>query len=1276
MKTRIKNKFSERFVNLENKLPLEKFIPAAFLVFLLCVFILSLITYQNIERYKNDIDWMIHSNDVLKKIDEIKYNVVEIPMLRRGYTITGEEKYTGKLDSLISNVKKETGILKELVSDNPQHQQEIKLIDYLASEIFSLVNISVTDSSRSAQSDKIPVDQIYITNKIQSNLDEINEIIIKFKSNEQRLLIERSDKADRTNSIIQNFIIVTGLFSFIVIGLSLFISGRLLKGKSLAEGLLLKSYEELEDTVEERTLELKNTNDSLIEEIRIRKKTEEVLRESEQRFRMMADSAPVLIWISGKDKLFTYLNKAWLDFTGTTLEQELGDGWTEGVHPDDLKKCLEVYTNSFDQRIPFEMEYRLRNAEGEYYWMLDKGIPRFEGTEFAGYIGSCIDINERRKNERYLKIQYDISKTLAESDSLEEASKKLLKNICSDIGWNFGILWLADEKNEYIKPDYFWSEDDNFTKENSELYNDSMRFSKGMDFTGTIFKEGKSMWTKDLSKDKSFKRLEELSRKGWKSGLGIPISNGKETIAIFECFNNKSIEEKKELIEVLESAGRQIGNFMERKRTEEKLRISYLELEEKVKERTNELAQALSNLIKESAEKEKIQSRIKLFAHAVRSIKDCVFITDLDYKTIFVNESFQSAYGYLPDEIIGKEIPVLSDENVTPNLKKDIYTKTLNEGWKGELITYGKSGSGFPTYLSTSSVRNDEGTAEAIVGICQDISDLKRTQEIVNRRNNLLILLNDVIRFISKSFDFNEAVQYSIDKVCEYTHWDIGHCFLLKNDNLVSSGIWNENLTEKYFPFRDISEQPHLLMAKDIPGNTLEKGSASWLDIKTQTDDKHFKRSHVTKSLGINTGIWVPISLPGKTIGILEFFKKDKEQPNQELLDFIYNIGLELCRHYEKLETIDKLKQSEKLLIDAQHIAKLGSWKWDIINNEIIWSDEMYEIYGVDKNVEVLTYERCQKLIHPEELNNINAIIKDSIENKKPFSYYHRIVLPSGDIKTIKAHGELILDENNILIEMFGTVHDVTEIRHAEEELRKINTKLIETQKELIYNEKLAALGRFSSGIAHEIRNPLANINSLAQLISKADIDEKNKRRLNYIITNVDIANKIIKNLLSYATPEDLDFSYRNLKEIIENILESVEARCKNNNIKIVAEIPVDLPLLFIDKLKLESSFMNFVSNSIDAMSDGGTLTVKVEVNKPGNEFIIDFYDTGTGIPQENMDKILEPFFTTKDDGVGLGMGLAYQTIKLHHGEFDIESTEGKGTHINIRLPIRNININ
>lgn len=128
---------------------------------------------------------------------------------------------------------------------------------------------------------------------------------------------------------------------------------------------------------------------------------EESLRQSEARFRMMADHAPVLIWMSGMDKLCTWFNRPWLEFTGRALKEELGMGWSEGVHPDDRARCLQVYGKAFDERKPFAMEYRLRRHDGEWRWVYDQGIPLEEaGDAFAGYIGSCIDITERKRLEK------------------------------------------------------------------------------------------------------------------------------------------------------------------------------------------------------------------------------------------------------------------------------------------------------------------------------------------------------------------------------------------------------------------------------------------------------------------------------------------------------------------------------------------------------------------------------------------------------------------------------------------------------------------------------------------------------------------------------------------------------------------------------------------------------------------------------------------------------------------------------------------------------------
>src|SRR5438105_2165596 len=166
-----------------------------------------------------------------------------------------------------------------------------------------------------------------------------------------------------------------------------------------------------------------------------RKIAEEELRESEARFRMVADAAPVLIWMSGTDKLCTFFNQPWLEFTGRTMEQEMGNGWTEGVHPDDFQRCLQTYIAAFDARQPFAMEYRLRRHDGEYRWISDNGVPRYDAQKnFAGYIGSCMDMTE------------SISKKQALHDSEERMS--LAADAAGLVLWTWDIpgdqVWLSE----------------------------------------------------------------------------------------------------------------------------------------------------------------------------------------------------------------------------------------------------------------------------------------------------------------------------------------------------------------------------------------------------------------------------------------------------------------------------------------------------------------------------------------------------------------------------------------------------------------------------------------------------------------------------------------------------------------------------------------------------------------------------------------------------------------------------------------------------------------
>src|SRR5271166_2149702 len=196
------------------------------------------------------------------------------------------------------------------------------------------------------------------------------------------------------------------------------------------------------------------SQDGVSMDVTLQKQVQDALRESEARFRTMADTAPVMIWMSGTDKLCTFFNKGWLDFTGRRLEQELGNGWAEGVHREDFERCFEVYVNSFDARVPFTMEYRLRRGDGEYRWVLDNGAPRFasDGT-FLGYIGSCIDITERKQAQDRFRLVVEASPN---GIVLVDAQGHImLVNTCVEKLFGYGREELIGQDIEVLVPERF-----------------------------------------------------------------------------------------------------------------------------------------------------------------------------------------------------------------------------------------------------------------------------------------------------------------------------------------------------------------------------------------------------------------------------------------------------------------------------------------------------------------------------------------------------------------------------------------------------------------------------------------------------------------------------------------------------------------------------------------------------------------------------------------------------------------------------------------------------
>ena len=186
----------------------------------------------------------------------------------------------------------------------------------------------------------------------------------------------------------------------------------------------------------------------IAEDVTERVQAEETRRESEERFRKMADEAPVMLWVSGPDKLCNYFNRPWLEFTGRTLEAELGNGWAEAVWSEDLNDCLRTYHDAFDRREPFRMIYRLRRHDGVYRWILDSAVPRFSANHsFLGYIGSGIDVTEQKLTNEALS---GLSRRLMKAQESERAA--IARELHDDLAQRMALLRFELEMLPHLSP--------------------------------------------------------------------------------------------------------------------------------------------------------------------------------------------------------------------------------------------------------------------------------------------------------------------------------------------------------------------------------------------------------------------------------------------------------------------------------------------------------------------------------------------------------------------------------------------------------------------------------------------------------------------------------------------------------------------------------------------------------------------------------------------------------------------------------------------------------
>ncbi len=245
-------------------------------------------------------------------------------------------------------------------------------------------------------------------------------------------------------------------------------------------------------------------------------------------------------------------------------------------------------------------------------------------------------------------------------------------------------------------------------------------------------------------------------------------------------------------------------------------------------------------------------------------------------------------------------------------------------------------------------------------------------------------------------------------------------------------------------------------------------------------------------------------------------------------------------------------------------------------------------------------------------------------------------------------------------------------IMRLDESHRKLKEQtdvLIETEEQLRRADRLSALGEISAGMAHEIRNPLGAIKGAAEII-KDDYtrDEPKHEFIQILLKETDRLNQIVQQFLGFAKPKSPEFQSADLNESLESVLALTAQEARKAGVKVEKKLDSSVGRRSLDAGLLRQAFLNLILNAIQAMPDGGLLTVESALNSRAVEVKIS--DTGTGITEENRRKLFSPFFTTKRNGTGLGLAITYRIIENHHGMIDVTSEPGRGTTFAVKIPV------
>jgi PAS domain S-box-containing protein len=364
------------------------------------------------------------------------------------------------------------------------------------------------------------------------------------------------------------------------------------------------------------------------------------------------------------------------------------------------------------------------------------------------------------------------------------------------------------------------------------------------------------------------------------------------------------------------------------------------------------------------------------------------------------------------------------------------------------------------------------------------------------------------------------------------------------------------------------------------------------------------------------------------------------------------------------------LQRSEAYLAEAQRLSHCGSFAWNACGEGIYWSEETYRIFECDPAIEP-TLEFVLQRTHPEDRALVQQLSNRADEERRHFHFEHRLLMPNGSVKHIEIMAHAVDRHETDSFGFVGAVLDVTERRRADEERERLR----QVQDDLAHLSRVTTMGELTASLAHEIRQPISaavtNAKTCLRWLGRDDPDlAEAGEAASRLVKDVTRAADIISRVSLLFQKGALQRELVDVNELIREMIVLLRSEANRYSISIRIELAEDLPRVMADRVQLQQVFMNLMLNGIDAMKEttgGGEITIKSEADD--GQLLISVSDTGVGLPPEQTDQIFKAFFTTKDNGTGMGLAISRSIVESHGGRLWAGGASGRGATFQFTLP-------